>query len=179
MDRNEIIGIIENVLFAVGDAVETDVLSYILDVPVSEIEEALEEENARRAEAHGLIFRRFDRSVQLSTRDEYADYIVKLLGEKKAEELSKATMETLSIIAYKQPVTRDEIEKIRGVSSSYTVGALLDKDLIEVKGRKDTIGRPKLYGTTENFLRYFNIRDLSELPELREEEQETLEEEII
>ena len=79
-------------------------------------------------------------------------------------------LETLSIIAYRQPVTREEVERVRGVNSSYTINTLLEKDLIYVAGRKDALGRPKLYATSQAFLRYFDLHSLEDLPELKEEE---------
>ena len=145
MNHEELIGIIENLLFMAGESVSIREISRITGMSFEEVYLAVEE---------------------------YSEYIVELLGEKTEEELSNATLETLSIIAYKQPVTRDEIEKIRGVSCSYTINALLDRKLIYVAGRRDTLGKPKLYCTTEDFLRYFNISSVEELPPIENEEEQ-------
>ncbi|MBR3295327.1 MAG: SMC-Scp complex subunit ScpB [Clostridia bacterium] len=172
MNHEELIGIIENLLFMAGESVSIREISRITGMSFEEVSLAVDEEIRRREEGHGLLLQRFDDNVQLATRKEYSEYIVELLGEKTEEELSNATLETLSIIAYKQPVTRDEIEKIRGVSCSYTINALLDRKLIYVAGRRDTLGKPKLYCTTEDFLRYFNISSVEELPPIENEEEQ-------
>jgi segregation and condensation protein B len=104
---------------------------------------------------------------QMATRERYADYILRLGTKKKPPSLSGATLETLAIIAYRQPVIRAEIESIRGVESSGTIRNLLDLGLIEIVGRKEVIGRPPLYGTTEKFLRSFGLRKIDELPSIR------------
>ncbi len=169
MNREILIGIIENLLFMAGESVSIDEISRITGASAEEISEAVDDEIREREDKHGLLLRRFGDSIQLATRKEYSEYIVELLGEKTEEELSNATMETLSIIAYRQPVTRDEIEKIRGVSCSYTLNALLDRGLIYVAGRRDSLGKPKLYATTEDFLRYFNISSVDELPPLEDQ----------
>ena len=172
MDKVKIIGIIENILFTAGEAVAIKDLAMALDMDKYVLQQLLEEEMKAREQTAGLMIRRFEDSVQLCTRPEYADLIVEMLGEKNEAELSRATMETLSIIAYRQPVTKDEVEKIRGVNSSYTINALLEKDLIYVAGRKDALGRPKLYATTQAFLRYFDIASIEELPALPGEDEE-------
>lgn len=109
--------------------------------------------------ANGLLF---------ATKEEYAKYIGYLSSEKSRRRLSQAALETLSIIAYKQPVTKPELESIRGVNSDYILNTLLEKKLITITGRAETIGRPLLYGTTEEFLKYFGLYNLSDLPKPRE-----------
>ena len=104
--------------------------------------------------------------MQLATRPDYAPYVEKLLQPVQKQSLSQAVMETLAVIAYKQPVTKAEIEQIRGVKCDYSVQSLVSKGLIEEVGRKETLGRPILYGTTDAFLRHFCLSSLSELPEI-------------
>ena len=112
--------------------------------------------------ANGYIF---------ATREEYAKYIGFLSSEKTKRRLSQAALETLAIIAYKQPVTKPELETIRGVNSDYILNTLLEKKLITITGRAETIGRPLLYGTTDEFLKYFGLYNLSDLPKPREIEE--------
>ena len=109
--------------------------------------------------AEGFVF---------GTKPEYAKYVGYLSTEKSKRRLSQAALETLSIIAYKQPITKPEIESIRGVNSDYMINTLLEKTLITIKGRSETIGRPLLYATTPEFLMYFGLNKLSDLPKPRE-----------
>src|SRR4030066_948903 len=103
-----------------------------------------------------------------ATKPEYAKYVGYLSTEKSKRRLSQAALETLSIIAYKQPITKPELESIRGVNSDYILTTLLEKNLITIKGRAETVGRPLLYGTTDEFLKYFGLNNLSDLPKPRE-----------
>lgn len=114
-----------------------------------------------------------------STKHEYAKYIGFLSAEKSKRRLSQAALETLAIIAYKQPITKPEIEHIRGVNSDYMINTLLEKNLITIKGRAETIGRPLLYGTTNEFLFYFGLNDVSDLPKPREIEEIMKDEDFI
>ncbi len=113
------------------------------------------------------------------TKPEYAKYVGYLSSEKSKRRLSQAAVETLAIIAYKQPITKPEIETIRGVNSDYILSTLLDKLLITITGRAETIGRPLLYGTTEEFLKYFGLNKLSDLPKPREIEEIMKDEDFI
>jgi len=106
-----------------------------------------------------------------ATGMEYAKYLGYLSNEKSKRRLSQAALETLAIVAYKQPVTKPDIETIRGVNSDYMINTLLEKNLINIQGRSETIGRPLLYGTTDEFLKYFGINNLSDLPKPREIEE--------
>lgn len=103
-----------------------------------------------------------------ATKPEYAKYVGYLSSEKSKKRLSQAALETLSIIAYKQPITKPEVESIRGVNSDYMLTALLEKQLITIAGRAETIGRPLLYKTTDEFLKYFGLKDINDLPKPRE-----------
>lgn len=176
MNRKELIGRVDNLLFAAGDALEISAIAAELIVDAEALEETLREEAAQREQdGASLLYRFFEGGrIQLATRPEFGSMIYNVLGKKSAEELSRAMLETLSIVAYKQPVTRPEVEEIRGVNSAYILGALVSKGLICEAGRKEVVGRPVLYVTTEKFLRHFGISELSELPplELPEEEPE-------
>ena len=105
---------------------------------------------------------------QLATKKEYSGYIRKLFKERTTLKLSNSALETLSIVAYKQPITRNEVEEIRGVEASGVLETLLERRLVKISGRKETVGRPILYGTTTEFLRHFGLSHLSELPSLEE-----------
>ncbi len=106
-----------------------------------------------------------------STQPQYAKYLGYLSSEKSKRRLSQAALETLSIIAYKQPITKPEVESIRGVNSDYTINTLLEKNLITISGRSETIGRPLLYVTTQEFLMYFGLNKITDLPKPREIEE--------
>lgn len=114
-----------------------------------------------------------------ATREEFAKYIGYLSSEKTKRRLSQAALETLAIIAYKQPITKPELESIRGVNSDYILATLLDKKLITISGRAETIGRPLLYSTTDEFLKYFGLNSLSDLPKPREIEEIMQDEDFI
>lgn len=170
--ENELLGKLENILFAAGDAVEMQQLAECLDISESALNELIEGETVRRQAGCGLLLRRFGTRVQLATRPEYAPMLFSLLGERTGEELTRAMLETLAIIAYRQPVTRVEIEELRGVNTSYTLGVLLEKGLIVEAGRKEALGRPILYATDDGFLHHFGIASLEELPQLPETGEE-------
>ena len=173
MNKEEIIGRVDNLLFAAGDAVEIAAMAAELIIDPERLEEILREEAQKReADGTSLVYRFFETRVQLATRPEFGNMIYNVLGKKSAEELTKAMLETLSIVAYKQPVTRPEIEEIRGVNSAYIMGALAAKGLICESGRKEVVGRPHLYVTTDKVLRHFGISDVSELPPIEEEPAE-------
>ena len=164
---NDIKEIIKALLFAWGDPLDIKTISDICEVDIDEIERAIEELRSEMDSSNdGLKIIRMNSSYQLISRDIYFDYVKKLLSEKPKNNLSNASIETLSIIAYKQPVTKMQIEKIRSVKSDGPVNTLLDRGLIEEVGRLDTPGKPILYGTSDIFLRSFRIEDLSELPDI-------------
>lgn len=164
---NDIKEIIKALLFAWGDPLDIKTISDICGLDIEEIERAIEELRSEMDSSNdGLKIIRMNSSYQLISRDIYFDYVKKLLSEKPKNNLSNASIETLSIIAYKQPVTKMQIEKIRSVKSDGPVNTLLDRGLIEEVGRLDTPGKPILYGTSDIFLRSFGIEDLSELPDI-------------
>jgi segregation and condensation protein B len=170
-----IFGAIEAILFVAGEAVSTEELSNALSVTMLEMESYLERMKCEMSEKQrGVELFRFGDKVQLRTNDAYADQVQAALQPLNSKSLSQSVLETLSIVAYKQPITRTEIEQYKGVSADYSLRILSERGLVCSLGRKDTIGRPMLYGTSDNFMRYFGISSLSELPPL----PEILEEEI-
>ena len=110
----------------------------------------------------------FNNKLQFSSNSDYVDYVTSVLNPIRQRNLTKATLETIGIIAYKQPVTRMEIEEIRGVNTDYAINILLEHKLIQIVGHKETVGKPALFGTTDEFLKRFSISDLSELPDYNE-----------
>ena len=160
-------GRIEAILFVAGEAVRLEELARALNLPVNQVEEALEEiKNEYDYEQRGFCLKRFGRQVQLATRALYADDVVRLLQPVQKQSLSQAAMETLAVVAYRQPVTKAEVEEIRGVKCDYSLHSLTVKNLIQEVGRKDALGRPILYGTTEEFLSHFGLTTLDDLPPL-------------
>ena len=159
--------IIESVLFAMGETVEISKLADLIEEDVRTTKKILAEmAEGYAAEDRGIELAQFDTSVQLCTKAEYYEYLIKLAKAPRKMTLSDAVLETLSIVAYKQPVTRLEIEKVRGVSCDFAINKLLEYDLITELGRLDAPGRPILFGTTEQFLRSFGVKSLEELPEI-------------
>ncbi len=167
IDMQERVGIVEAILFVSGNAVEKKELCRAMGLTEGELEETLDAlESGYDFDRRGLRLLRFGAHVQLTTRPDYAPYVEKLLQPVQKQSLSQAVMETLAVIAYRQPVTKAEVEQIRGVKCDYSVQSLVSKGLIEEVGRKEALGRPILYGTTDAFLRHFCIASLSELPEI-------------
>lgn len=165
MEKSQICGAIEAILYVTGEPIELSELGRALEIDGEQLACALDElEHAYDKEVRGFRLLRFGEHVQLGTRSDYAPYIEKLLQPVQKQSLSQAVMETLALIAYKQPVTRAEIEAIRGVKCDYSLQSLLNKHLVCDVGRKETLGRPILYGTTDEFLRHFCISSLDELP---------------
>lgn len=166
------LGMAECLLFAAGDSVAVSELAVLCDCSEEEMDMALEESiRERETMGSGLLLRRFDDKVQLCTRPEYAPEIFAMLGSKGPQEISRAMMEALAIVAYRQPVTRAEVEELRGVNSSYIIGVLQDRGFIEEAGHKATIGSPVLFRTTEQFLRHFGLSSIDDLPTLPEKEE--------
>ncbi|MBR5287638.1 MAG: SMC-Scp complex subunit ScpB [Clostridia bacterium] len=167
LELGERVGIVEAILFVTGNAVEKREICRAMEITEAELEETLDAlESGYDFDRRGLRLLRFGAHVQLATRPDYAPYVEKLLQPVQKQSLSQAIMETLAVIAYRQPVTKAEVELIRGVKCDYSVQSLVAKGLIEEVGRKDALGKPILYGTTDSFLRHFCISSLSELPEI-------------
>ncbi|MDO5040770.1 MAG: SMC-Scp complex subunit ScpB [Peptoniphilus sp.] len=172
MHRDKLISIIEGILFAWSEPVSIAELSKVLNTSQREVEDTMKAmtEKYERNDS-GLRLMRLGDNYQLNTKPENYDYISKFVSDKNKRNLSNASLETLAIIAYKQPVTKVEIEEIRGVKCDSTVRGLLDMGLIKIDGQLDKIGRPNIYSTTEDFLRKFGISSLKELPQIEEDEQ--------
>lgn len=174
MNKNEIHGAIVATLFVAGDAVGIPTFAELLDIDIDELERVLQEIIQQKEECEdGLLIVRIEDKIQLCTNPKYAKQIQTLLAPQERISLSKSILETLSIVAYKQPVTRSEVDEIRGVRSNYAISTLLEKGLIYVVGRKDVLGRPSLFATTDEFLRHFGIASLQELPKIAFEESES------
>ena len=171
-------GRIEAILFVAGEAVSLKDLSNSLKISEKALKKELDEISSEYDyEQRGFMLKRFGDKVQLATRPLYAGDIVRLLQPVQQQSLSQAAMETLAVVAYKQPVTRAEVEQIRGVKCDYSLQSLMIKGMIQEAGRKDTIGRPILYATTDFFLSHFGISSLDDLPPLPEKESNSPEEE--
>lgn len=156
---------VEGILFAAGEPVKTAKLAVVLDTTTEEVERAAAELREEYERGHrGLRIIEISEGYQLSSSPEYYAYIREIVGEQRNQPLSNAAMEALTIIAYRQPVTRGMIEKIRGVNSDGCVNRLYERGLIEERGRLDAPGRPVLYGTTDTFLRCFGLRTPEDLP---------------
>ncbi len=167
MERSELERIIEAILFAAGEPVEIERLAAAIECDVDEIEGAVVSLTDSLAFARrGIRIVRLDKAVQMCSSGEMAPYITKALETRKPPKLSASQLETLTIVAYYQPATKAYVEQIRGVDSSYSMGALLNKHLIEECGRLNVPGRPILYRTTADFLRTFGLESLDELPEI-------------
>ncbi len=160
---------LEALLFAAPGPVSAQQLAAALDIPTREVTQALEAyaESLRR---RGIRLQRHRQRVQLTTAPEAAPWVERLLGLEATSRLSQAALEALAIVAYQQPVTRPQINAIRGVNSDGVMRSLLSKGLIEEVGRAEGPGRPILYGTTADFLRHFGLNSLEELPPLNLDE---------
>lgn len=158
--------VIESVLFAMGNSVELKKLADVISMTVEETKEIIlnmqEEYNSNPD--RGITIVELEGAVQMCSKTEMYDYLLTIATVPKHYSLSDAVLETLSIVAYKQPVTRIEIEKIRGVNCDHAVNKLVEYGLITELGRLDAPGRPLLFGTTEEFLRCFGVKSLEELP---------------
>ena len=157
--------ILESILFMAGEPVAMVDIVGKLDVTEKELKAAATTLKKRYCGESGIILNQFNNKLQLSTNSLYAEAVASVLNPIRERNLSKATLETAAIIAYKQPITRLEIEEIRGVGCDYAISILLEHNLIEVVGRKDAVGRPVLFGTTDEFLKRFNISSIGELPD--------------
>lgn len=169
METAKIESALEGILFASGDPVSLQRLTAVLETDPDSIRTTLKVLADRmRFERRGMRIVEMDDQFQMVSSPEHAELIRKVLEERKPAPLTKAALEVLSIVAYHQPVTRADIERIRGVDSSNTVQILCDKELIEEAGRLDVLGRPMQFRTTSIFLRAFGLRDLGDLPDLEE-----------
>lgn len=172
MELNEAPYIIEAILFVSGEPVSLPDVATALGLSEQETIHAVDilareyEERPR-----GIMIKRYGSHLKMETRADYAPYVERLLQPVQRQTLSQAALETLAVIAYRQPTTKGEVELVRGVKCDYSIQSLINKGLIMEVGRKEALGRPILYGTTDRFLEHFGISDVRELPPLPEPEQ--------
>ena len=167
MEKDKAKAVLEAILFTLGDSVEIARLAEVIELSKKETKELLQElKQTYQTKDRGIELIELEDAVQLCTKSEMYEYLIKIAKMPRKYVLSDTMLETLSIIAYKQPVTKLDIERIRGVSCDFAVNRLLEYDLVKELGRLDAPGRPMLFGTTEQFLRSFGVKSLSELPEL-------------
>ena len=180
--------VIEALIFASDDVITSNEIINAIkeidgddtDISASDIDSCVESLNEKYKQAE-ISFHviKIAGGYSFATKPDYAKYLGYLSTEKSKRRLSQAALETLAIIAYKQPITKPEIESIRGVNSDYILNTLLEKNLITIKGRAETIGRPLLYSTTDEFLKYFGLDKISDLPKPREIEEIMQDEDFI
>ena len=157
--------VLESLLFLSGEALKIETIAEALDLQKSEIKAAVTRLKKKYGGKCGIHLMEYNGKLQFGTNPDYKEEVSAVLNPIREKELSKATLETVAIIAYKQPVTKLEVESIRGVNCDYTMQTLLNLGLIEVVGRKEAIGNPKLYGTTDEFLRRFRLESIQKLPD--------------
>ena len=174
MKREQVKSIIESILFTMGEAVELERIAAALEMEKKDVKEIIAVMIREcEEESRGLRIIEIDGSYQMCTPGESYEYLIKLVKIPRNYKLTDIQLETLSIIAYKQPVTKLEIEKIRGVQSDYAVNRLVEVGLVEEVGRLDQPGRPVLFGTTDEFLRRFGLKNTEDLPDISVEKAET------
>jgi segregation and condensation protein B len=169
MSQEKAMRVLEAIMFANGDEVYYDQFAKIIGYTPKEAMKVVDAYAAlydTEAFPRGIKLVKYEKCCQLTTCPELGEYVTQMIGIRGEPQLSPAAMETLAIVAYNQPVTRAYIEQVRRVDSTRPITVLLDRELIEEKGRLEVIGRPRLFGTTQNFLRTFGITSLSELPSL-------------
>ncbi len=167
MNKKEYLNIIEALLFSSVEPVSIKKISQVIELTEIETRTFINElENEYKDNERGIQLYYFKDKVQIGTNSKYIEHIKKMIKTSRNKGLSDAAMEVLSIVAYKQPITKSEIEYIRGINSDRMINQLIERYLVEEKGRLEKIGRPKLYGTTDIFLRNFNIYSLKNLPKI-------------
>ncbi len=178
MEKQKIKAVIEAILFTMGNSVEIDELAAALEAEPEKIREVIREmKEDYEKEDRGIRLLELENACQLCTKTEYYEYLIRIARQPKKYVLTDVLLETLSIVAYKQPVTRLEIEKIRGVKCDHAVNKLVEYGLIEEAGRLDAPGRPILFATTEDFLRTFGVSSATDLPRMSPEQMEDFKEE--
>lgn len=169
MEINRLKGTIEALLFSAGKAIELDEIAEALGHDKETVRKIIEDMMlSYQEESRGIQIKRLENSYQICTKEEYYQTLIRYTARPKKHNLSQVMLETLSIIAYKQPITRQEIEKIRGVKCDHAINKLIEYSLVCEVGRLDAIGKPILFGTTEEFLRCFGVDSLQALPRLSE-----------
>ena len=178
MEEKKYEAIVEAILFTMGESVELERIAKTLELDTERTKKIIEHLMQRyEDDGVGVKIMELDGSYQMCTKGEMYEYLVKIAKQPKKHVLTDVLLETLSIIAYKQPITKAEIEKIRGVSCEHAINKLLEYGLIQEAGRLDAPGRPILFGTTEEFLRRFSIQSIEDLPSMQPEQVETFKEE--
>lgn len=176
-EEEESKGIIECLLFTHGEPLAYKTIGKILELDTRKVKKIVEKmKKEYEVSSRGITIKEFNEKIQLATKSEYGEYIKKLVKPDSRQNLSQAALETLALIAYKQPITKSEIDDIRGVRSDRAVSTLLDRALIKEAGRLEATGRPILYTTTDDFLKYFGFENIDELPELIELNTDLVEE---
>ena len=160
--------VIESVLFVAGEPILVSDLCFKFNVKPKDIEKAVEKLTQKYDGKSGIKLLSFNNKLQLSSNPDYVEQVSLVLNPIRQRNLTKATLETIGIIAYKQPVTRMEIEEVRGVNSDYAINILLEHKLIQIVGHKETVGKPALFGTTDEFLKRFDISSVDDLPDYNE-----------
>jgi segregation and condensation protein B len=165
----ELVALVEALIFVADEPITAKLVAEVLDEEKDAVRAAVEQlQSEYEARESGLQVREIAGGWQIATRTEFHEEIRAFLKTRPSAKLSLASLETLAVIAYKQPVTVPEILEIRGVQSATSIKTLLDKRLIVAKGRKETVGRPMMYGTSKEFLLQFGLKDLSELPSIED-----------
>ena len=173
MNAREMEAIIEAILFTMGESVEVSRIAKVIEQDLRTTKKLIKNLMDRyEEEGRGIHIIELEDSYQMCTKKEMYEYLIRIAKQPKRYVLTDVVMETLSIIAYKQPITKMEIERIRGVSSDHAVNKLIEYDLVKEVGRMDTPGRPILFGTTEEFLRRFSVQSVDELPGVTPEKME-------
>ena len=183
MDNNanidNIEAIVEAILFTTGKAITAEKIASIVECDNKTVQRAIISLMEKYdSDSHGIRIIEIDNAYQFSTKIEMYDYLIKLVKQPRKYTLTDVVLETLSIIAYKQPVTRGEIEKIRGVSCDHAINKLIEYGLVEEVGRLDVPGRPLFFGTTEEILRSFGVKKIDELPVLNPDQIEEFKQEV-
>lgn len=160
--------VIESVLFVAGEPILVSDLCFKFNVKQKEIEKAVAKLQEKYNENSGIKLLQFNNKLQFASNPNNVDFVSLVLNPIRQRNLTKATLETVAIVAYKQPITRMEIEEIRGVNSDYAINILLEHKLVEIVGRKDAVGKPALFGTTDEFLKRFDISSINDLPDYNE-----------
>ncbi len=173
MKRKEMEGVIEAILFTMGESVELSRIAKALEEEEETVRNVIHQMMERyEKEDRGIHIIELDNAFQMCTKKETYEYLIRIAKQPKRHVLTDVALETLSIIAYKQPVTKLEIEKIRGVKSDHAVNKLIEYDLVTEVGRLNAPGKPILFGTTEEFLRRFSVQSVEELPSINPEKLE-------
>ena len=178
--QDKIKGILEAILFTMGESVPINRLAEVMEMEAEELRQILiQMKEDYQQDSRGITLIELEDAWQICTKIETYEYVRKLVSQPKKRSLTDVMLETLSIIAYKQPVTKQEIEAIRGVKCDFAVNKLVEYNLVKELGRKNTIGRPIVFGTTEEFLRCFGVSSIEDLPDIDEVTKQSFMEEAI